>query len=78
MFSNEEKRKALERELTWRQLVYSKKVAEGKMTLAEARYQINIFEEMTRDYLKLEQQERLPFGDSPPPRPEPSRPFRKA
>ena len=59
MFTTEDKRKAVERELTYRRRVYPRLIAGGKMTDGFAQVQIAIFEAILADYQKAEQQERL-------------------
>jgi hypothetical protein len=54
-----DKRKAVEREIAMRKRVYPNRIETGRMTQAQASYQIVIFEEIADDYRRLEQGERL-------------------
>jgi hypothetical protein len=54
-----DKRKAVEREISMRKRVYPNRIETGRMTQAQASYQIVIFEEIADDYRRLEQGERL-------------------
>jgi len=54
-----DKRKAVEREIAMRKRVYPNRIETGRMTQAQAAYQITIFEEIADDYRRLEQGERL-------------------
>lgn len=56
-YSPGEKRLALEREIGFRQRVYSRRVAAGQMTQRFADEQIEIFRQMVEDYKKLEAEE---------------------
>jgi hypothetical protein len=58
-FTVEEKRKAIERELAYRVRVYARMVEQGKMTQAAANRQIEIFEEIRKDYATAEARETL-------------------
>jgi hypothetical protein len=58
-FTVEEKRKAIERELAYRVRVYARMVEQGKMTQAAANRQIEIFEEIRKDYAAAESLEAL-------------------
>jgi hypothetical protein len=58
-FSTKEKRKAVERELAYRARVYARMVEQGKMTQAAADRQIEIFEEIRKDYVAAEARELL-------------------
>lgn len=58
-YSNEEKLKALKRELRFRRQVYGRKVDEGSMTREFADEQIAIFEAIATDYENLCKMERL-------------------
>jgi hypothetical protein len=49
-FTDEEKKKAAEREATMRRRVYPGWVAVGRMTQAEADRQIALMDEIARDY----------------------------
>jgi hypothetical protein len=59
MFTAEQKKKAIERELTFRRRVYPRWIADGRMTQKLADEQIAIFEQIRDDYAKAEQGERL-------------------
>ena len=59
MFTAEQKRKAVERELTYRRRVYPRWVSDGKMTQQLADQQIAIFEAIRMDYTAAEEGERL-------------------
>lgn len=50
MFSTKEKREAIDREVRFRQRVYPRWVAAGKMTQEFADRQIAIFQEVAADY----------------------------
>ncbi len=49
-FTDEEKFKAIEREIRWRKRVYPNRVEVGRMTQHEADYQIAIMEAVLEDY----------------------------
>jgi hypothetical protein len=51
MFTAMQKATEASREVGYRQFVYSKKVADGKMSEAEARKRIAIMQEIANDYL---------------------------
>ena len=59
MYSLEEKRKAIEREIGWRKRVYPNRIESKRMSVEQANYQIHIFEEILADYVRAEQKERL-------------------
>lgn len=59
MFTMDDKKKAVERELAYRRRVYPRLIASGKMTDGFAATQIAIFEAILADYEKAEQSERL-------------------
>ena len=59
LFSNEHKAKEARREVTYRQFVYSKQVAAGKMSEMEAQRKIAIMTQIAEDYEKLAELERL-------------------
>jgi len=59
MYTAEEKAKEARREVTYRQFVYSRRLAAGKMTEADAKRKIAIMEEIAADYEKLAEGERL-------------------
>jgi len=59
MYSIEEKRKAIEREIALRKRVYPNRVETRRMTEQAANYQIHIFEEILEDYVKAEHKEQL-------------------
>lgn len=59
MFTAEQKRKAVERELSFRRRVYPRWVESNKMTQRQADEQIAIFEAIRIDYGNAEQAERL-------------------
>jgi len=52
-FSNREKANEAQRELVYRQFVYSKRVMEGKMKRAQADRQIALMTEIYEDYCTL-------------------------
>lgn len=54
-----DKKKAVERELTFRRRVYPRWIADGRMSQKLADEQIAIFEEIRDDYAKAETTERL-------------------
>lgn len=58
-FTAEEKLKAVERELGYRRHVYSRRVANNKMTQAQADRQIGVMEAIAEDYRTLAAGERL-------------------
>lgn len=58
-FTNDEKRKAVLREISQRRHVYPKLVAKGTMTQAQADWQIAIMVEIEADYMALAAKERL-------------------
>lgn len=58
-FSAEEKRQAILRELGFRHRVYARRVADQKMTQAQADREIAIFEEIEADYAAIVVKERL-------------------
>lgn len=59
MFTSEQKRKAVERELTFRRRVYPRFIEQKKMTQQLADEQIAIFEAIRMDYSAAEESERL-------------------
>ena len=59
VYTAADKRKAVEREIALRKRVYANRIETGRMTQAQATYQITIFEEIADDYLRLERTERL-------------------
>lgn len=59
MFTQADKKAAVERELKYRRRVYPRLIANGKMTDGLARTQIAVFEAILQDYEKAEQSERL-------------------
>lgn len=59
MFTATDKKKAVERELTFRRRVYPRWVADGRMTQKLADQQIEIFERIRDDYAAAETAERL-------------------
>jgi hypothetical protein len=59
MFTAEQKRKAVERELTYRRRVFPRLIDGGKMTRQTADEQIAIFEAIKADYAEAETKERL-------------------
>ena len=58
-FTNREKAKEARRELNYRQFVYSKRVAEGSMKVAQAEKQIAIMTEIYEDYVALAEVEEV-------------------
>lgn len=58
-FTAQEKRVEAERELKYRQWVYSGKVSKGKMTQKDMDLKIALMTEIKEDYLELEQKGRL-------------------
>lgn len=58
-FTAEQKLKAVERELKYRRRVYTRWVADGKMTQAFADEQIAVFEAIRIEYVGAEAAERL-------------------
>jgi hypothetical protein len=58
-YSAEEKAKEARREVTYRQFVYSRRLAAGTMREAEAKKKIAIMTEIAEDYEKLAEKERL-------------------
>lgn len=58
-FTFEEKLEAVQRELVYRRRVYTRRLAEGKMTPQLAARQIKLFEEIEADYQKMAQNGRL-------------------
>lgn len=59
MFSAEQKKKAVERELSFRRRVYPRFIEQRKMSQALADEQIAIFEAIRDDYYAAESKERL-------------------
>ena len=59
MFTAEQKRKAVERELSFRRRVYPRFIEQRKMTRELADEQIAIFEAIRMDYSAAETKERL-------------------
>jgi hypothetical protein len=59
MHTAADKKKAIERELTYRRRVYPRWIADGRMTQKLADQQIEIFEAIRDDYAKAETTERL-------------------
>jgi len=59
MFTAEQKREAIEREIKYRRRVYARRVDEGKMTKTLADYQIGVFEAIMADYAEAEKSEKL-------------------
>jgi hypothetical protein len=59
MFTAEQKRKAVERELSFRRRVYPRFIEQQKMTQQLADEQIAIFEAIRSDYTDAETKERL-------------------
>jgi hypothetical protein len=59
MFTAEQKKKAIERELTFRRRVYTRWISEGRMSQKLADEQIAIFEQIRDDYGRAEESERL-------------------
>ncbi len=51
LFTNQNKIKALKREIALRKNVYAKRVRKGDMLQATSDYEIGIFEDMLKDYL---------------------------
>jgi hypothetical protein len=58
-YSSEEKKNAVERELSFRRRVYSRQVSDGRMSKEMATHQIAIFEAIRDDYAQAEETERL-------------------
>lgn len=58
-YSAEEKRKAVERELTFRRRVYPRWINDGRMSQQMADQQLAIFEAIRDDYAAAETRERL-------------------
>jgi len=54
-----EKKQAVEREIALRKRVYPNRVLTGRMTQAQADFQIAIFEEIRDDYQRVNLSERL-------------------
>lgn len=52
-FTARQKHIAIKRELGFRQHVYPKRIADGKLTQKEADFQIGIFEAIAADYAKI-------------------------
>ncbi len=59
MFTDDDKLKAIERELGYRRRVYPRRVLAGQMTDGFAAAQIAVMEEIAGDYRKLVEKERL-------------------
>jgi len=59
MFTSEQKRKAVERELSFRRRVYPRFIEQKKMSQQLADEQIAIFEAIRMDYSAAEESERL-------------------
>jgi len=57
MFTNKEKADEARREVGYRQFVYSKRIADGRMKKAEAERRIAIMQEIQEDYTKLTESE---------------------
>lgn len=58
-FTSDEKLQAVIRELGYRRRVYARRVAEKKMTQAQATKEIAVFEAIEADYRALAEKERL-------------------
>ncbi len=58
-FSNEDKLKAVRREIGFRERVYGRRVAERKMTQDQMDREIGVFRDIAEDYDKLASAERL-------------------
>jgi len=59
MFTAEQKRKAIEREITFRRRVYPRFIEQKKMTPEFSAEQIAIFEAIRMDYAAAETKDRL-------------------
>jgi hypothetical protein len=59
IFTAEQKRQAVDRELTYRRRVFARMVEAGKMAKKAMNEQIAIFEAIRDDYAKAETSERL-------------------
>ena len=59
VFTAEQKQREIVRELKLRQRVYPRWVADGRLSVNDARRQIEIMTEIAQDYEKLSLQERL-------------------
>lgn len=59
MWTASDKLACVERELGMRRRVYERRVAEGRMSTAQAQREISIMEEIAADYRKLEAEDRL-------------------
>jgi hypothetical protein len=59
MYTAEDKKKAIERELGYRRRVYPRWIEQNRMTKRQADQQIEIFEAIRDDYAKAETTERL-------------------
>ena len=57
-FSNKEKAEAARRELAYRERVYPRRIAEGKMHADLARRQTELMEEIAEDYERLDKVDR--------------------
>lgn len=49
-YGDDEKLKAIKREIGWRKRVYKARVEMGHMTQKESDYQVKIFEQIAEDY----------------------------
>jgi hypothetical protein len=58
-FTDTQKLEAVRRELRWRKKVFPNRVVTGRMTPAEADYQIKVMEEIAADYECAAIKERL-------------------
>jgi hypothetical protein len=58
MFSNKEKADEVRREITYREWVYGRLVADGRMHLAEKQRRIGIMKDILSDYERLDSLDR--------------------
>ena len=59
IFTAQQKREAIERELSYRRRVYPRWIEQNRMTKRQADQQMAIFEAIREDYAKAETSERL-------------------
>lgn len=58
-YTNEQKAKAIARELGYRRRVYNRRVDEGQMSAKKMEYEIDIFEAILADYMRKADEEKL-------------------
>jgi hypothetical protein len=61
MITSQDKLQCIIRELGYRQHVYARRVAEGRMSEKQARHEIEVMQEIAADYRTLVKKEELPL-----------------